>query len=363
MPSADILVVDDTPANLHLLSQMLKNSGYKVRPVPGGALALKAIESCPPDLILLDITMPDMDGYEVCARLKANPATAEIPVLFISALGDTNDKVRAFKAGGVDYIAKPFQFEEVDARVRTHLALRRRTRELEESHARLKALERQRDSLTHMIVHDMRSPITVIGWSIELFRDYLPPSDAELADAYANAQSSVKQLSDMAAQMLDISRMEAGAMVLEKTPVPVAELLRAAVDEARCAAAQKRLALALAPVAQLSVLCDAAIVRRVVANLLGNAVKFCRPDGAVTVRAEARPGCVRISVEDEGPGIAVGDRERIFEKFVQVGTASRRQGTGLGLAFCRMAVREHGGAIGVDGEESRGSIFWFELPL
>ena len=128
--SSTILVVDDTPANLQLLTGMLKERGYKVRPAPNGELALRAAQLNPPDLILLDICMPEMDGYEVCARLKADVRLRDIPVLFISALDEATDKVRAFQAGGVDYVAKPFQLEEVDARVRTHLEIRRQKREL-----------------------------------------------------------------------------------------------------------------------------------------------------------------------------------------------------------------------------------------
>ena len=128
----NVIVVDDTPANLQLLTGMLKERGYKVRPVPSGKLALQAAKNDPPDLILLDIMMPEMDGYEVCERLKADEKLREIPVIFISALNETMDKVKAFGVGGVDYVTKPFQFEEVDARVSTHLKLQRQRRELKE---------------------------------------------------------------------------------------------------------------------------------------------------------------------------------------------------------------------------------------
>jgi len=136
-PKADILIVDDTPANLRLLSKMLGGHGYKVRPVPDGSLAIAAVESNPPDLILLDIKMPHMDGYEVCQHLKADQATSDIPVLFISALDQIQDKVTAFNTGGVDYITKPFQIEEVLARVKTHLELRRLQKQLQEKNKKM----------------------------------------------------------------------------------------------------------------------------------------------------------------------------------------------------------------------------------
>ena len=133
----NVIIVDDTPANLQLLTGMLKERGYKVRPVPSGKLALQAAKNDPPDLILLDIMMPEMDGYEVCERLKADDKLKEISVIFISALNETMDKVRAFSVGGVDYVTKPFQFEEVNARVSTHLELQRQRRKLKENYEQL----------------------------------------------------------------------------------------------------------------------------------------------------------------------------------------------------------------------------------
>lgn len=139
-PNADILIVDDTPANLRLLASMLAQRGYKARPVPSGALALQAVRSQPPELILLDINMPGLNGYEVCRQLKADEKTREIPVIFLSALGETEDKLNAFAAGGVDYISKPFQFEEVDARITTHLKLRQLQKQLEDHNRHLSRL-------------------------------------------------------------------------------------------------------------------------------------------------------------------------------------------------------------------------------
>ena len=171
----DILVVDDTQANLQLLTGMLKERGYKVRPVPTGKLALQAARSAPPDLILLDINMPELDGYEVCAQLKRDERTREVPVLFISALNETMDKVLAFGVGGLDYITKPFQFEEVDARVAAHLKLRRlqvelaaRNHDLQQTNAELRRLQDLRDNLTQMIVHDLRSPLAGVFGTFEL---------------------------------------------------------------------------------------------------------------------------------------------------------------------------------------------------
>ncbi len=169
-PVASVLVVDDTVENLRVLSDLLGEQGYEVRAVTSGRQALQAVEHDPPDLILLDITMPDMDGFEVCRRLRATEWSKDVPVIFLTALTATADKLRAFDAGGVDYVTKPFQFEEVLARVRTHVALRRAQTALADSYKGLRALEQLRDDLVHMIVHDMRSPLTALQIDLNLLK-------------------------------------------------------------------------------------------------------------------------------------------------------------------------------------------------
>ncbi len=166
----NIMVVDDTPANLKLLEDMLKARGYQVCSYPCGRLALAAAASQSPDLILLDVNMPEMNGYEVCKHLKADAKLKDIPVLFISALSETSDKVKAFSCGGVDYVTKPFRFEEVYARVETHLELRRQKRELQENYARLRELEDLKENLVLMIIHDLRSPAALISGYLDLIK-------------------------------------------------------------------------------------------------------------------------------------------------------------------------------------------------
>ena len=157
--AASVLIVEDTIDTLRLLSDLLSEQGYDVRAVTNGRQAIQAVERDPPDLILLDIGLPEVDGYEVCRHLRASERSQDVPVIFITALTDTVDKVRAFEAGGVDYVTKPFQVEEVLARVKTHVALRRARAELADSFARLRTLEHLRDEMVRMVIHDMRSPL------------------------------------------------------------------------------------------------------------------------------------------------------------------------------------------------------------
>ncbi len=355
-----ILVVDDTDANLRLLTAMLRDNGYKVRPVSSGEMALRVIEAKAPDLVLLDINMPEMDGYEVCRRLKADPRWRDIPVLFISALTDTADKVRAFQAGGVDYVGKPFQFEEVAARVRTHLELRRKELALEANLARLQELEQQRDTLTHMIAHDMRSPLLAVQVSVDLLGDAIPQGDAESALLLATAKRGAAQVVEMVSQMLDVSRLESGKLELKREPTDLAELARESIGTLRALAAARTLGLdAPAPVPAEA---DRDLLRRVVVNLLANAIKFTPPAGTITVAVHLADGRPRLAVTDDGPGIPPDQHDRIFEKFGQTAAGARRGGSGLGLTFCKMAVEAHGGTIGFDSALGHGTTFWFSLP-
>lgn len=357
---ADILIVDDTPANLQLLAGMLRERGYKVRPAPGGETALRAAQASPPDLILLDITMPGMDGYEVCRRLKGDERLRDIPVLFISALNETEDKVRAFHAGGLDYVSKPFQLEEVEARVRTHLELRRQQLELESNYARLRELEQLRDSLTHMVAHDMKSPLLAVQLSLDVLRFSLSKDDAGTTEILEAARASLNAVVQMIAQMIDVSRMEAGSLALERDDADLAEMAAEMLAKHKPLAGSRTL-IHDAPTHTPAPV-DADLIRRVLANLIGNAIKFTPADGTVRVTVRTADSVVRVEVADNGPGIPPELHAKIFEKFGQVQDHKAHLGTGLGLTFCKMAIEAHGGAIGVQSTPGAGSTFWFTLP-
>jgi signal transduction histidine kinase len=360
MPNPNLLVVDDSPANLQLLGGMLRRHSFKVRLVPSGELALQTARHELPDLILLDINMPGMNGYEVCTRLKADEQFKAIPVIFISALDDTLDKVKAFSVGGVDYVTKPFQFDEVLARVRTHLALRYQEQQLEQACTRLQELERLRDSLVHMIVHDMRSPLMVVRMSLDLIKSTAPSEVKDLEQLIKSAEDATASLTEMTALLLDTSRMEAGQMPINKQRQDLTKTLRATMDSLALMADQRQVRLQ-APEALMAQY-DQDLVGRVVANLLTNAFKFTTATGGVTLSVGHQDGEIRVSIADTGQGIAPEYHQKIFEKFSQTEICNKRIGVGLGLAFCKLAVEAHGGKIGVESQLGQGSTFWFTLP-
>ena len=343
----NILIVDDMPANVLLLVKMLTQRGYNTRAVTSGRLALQAARAEPPDLILLDITMPEMNGYEVCEQLKADAALKEIPVIFISALNETIDKVKAFSAGGVDYVTKPFQFEEVYARVQTHLQLRR--------------LEKLRDDLTHMVVHDLRNPLSVIFGLLDILDQDAGALSHGAKTFLPLARLCAGEMLSMIGSLLDVSKMGAGEMKLQSVPCDLSALTRAVLATTQPQSAHRTVTLEASD-APPAVTADAGLIRRVLQNLIGNALKHTPAGGDVRIVVTPRGGEVRVDITDHGPGIAPEYQQRIFEKFSQLEEGANNMGTGLGLTFCKLAVEAHGGRIGVESEVGRGSTFWFTLP-
>jgi signal transduction histidine kinase len=343
-----ILIVDDTPANVLLLERMFAKRGYQTRTVASGKLALQAARTERPDLILLDIIMPEMNGYEVCEQLKSDAALKAIPVIFISALNETIDKVKAFGVGGVDYVTKPFQLEEVYARVQTHLKLRR--------------LEKLRDDLMNMVVHDLRNPLTVICG----FLDILEFHDAQKLSAGSQnlvtvARRNAEELLNMIGSILDVSKMGAGEMKLQREPCDLCALISAQLSVTQPLPGNRTATLD-APEAPLILAVDIGLLRRVFQNLLSNALKHTPEGGDVRIVVTSSLSEVRVAVVDSGSGIAPECRQRIFESPGQAEDRKNRLGSGLELAFCKLAVEAHDGRIGVECEVGKGSTFWLALP-
>jgi two-component system sensor histidine kinase/response regulator len=362
-PSGGVLIVDDTPVNLQLLAGLLRERGFRPRPVPSGKLALQAAAAEPPDLVLLDINMPEMDGYAVCEQFKRDERLKDIPIIFISALTDPLDKVRAFHAGGVDYVTKPFDAEEVGARVRTHLTLRRLQLDLQERYTDLQELQLLRDGLVHMIVHDLRSPLSSVMGFLDLLRTDTTATEDERRHFVEVAHTASAQMVELISSMLDINRLEAGEMPVERQVVDLCEVAADAVRGLSGLAIGRTLSQA-APHGPVPANCDPALIQRVVSNLVGNALKFTPESGSITLTVARVDGRPWLEVSDTGPGIPPDFVGRVFDKFSQAGAgrAKKRYSTGLGLAFCKLAVEAHGGSIGVTSEVGAGSRFAFHLP-
>jgi len=366
-----LLVVDDNEENRDVLARRLQKQGHWAVTASGGREALDALAEQPFDVVLLDIMMPDMDGYEVLSRIKSDPKTQRLPVIMISALDETDSVVRCIEMGAADYLPKPFNPTLLRARVGASLREKRArdrelryTSELAESYRKLQELERLRDDLTYMIVHDLRTPLTSLLSGLQtvpLVGD-MNEVQAEMIDiAVDGGQTLLGMINDL----LDVEKMEQESVPLEKIPLTAAGLIGRATAQVAMLAQANGLTLAEEAALDLPPFPgDEDKLRRTLVNLLGNAIKFTPAGGTVTASAQASDVAVLFSVRDTGEGIPPEAFDRIFEKFGQVENrkAGRKMSTGLGLTFCKLAVEAHGGIIWVESRPGLGSAFFFTIP-
>jgi two-component system sensor histidine kinase/response regulator len=359
-----VLVVDDEPQNVMLLQDLLEARGYQVFTAGDGQHGLELASEQHPDVVLLDVMMPRMTGLDMCHRLKAEPSTAMIPVLLVTALGARADRLAGISAGANDFITKPIDSADLLLRVRNAVLAKQLHDQVATQLKKLRELEAARDTLTHMIVHDLRSPLTGLMGYMELLRATATESgSAEALDYTKEALAIAGRLSELISQVLDVSRLEAGQMPVKLQETDLTALLPTAVETLGPVSDGASIVFEM-PDRPVLVPCDRDLIGRVVMNLVGNALKFTPRKGTVRIGLDASDGRARLSVTDEGPGVPVEFRRMIFEKFGQApqGQSSAVRSTGLGLTFCKLAVEAHGGRIGVEAPEDGGSRFWLELP-
>jgi len=367
----NIMVVDDQPANLRLLEEMLKQQGYGVRSFPRGQLALDAATHSPPDLILLDINMPGINGFEVCQRLKSDPILARIPVIFLSALNETEDKVKAFRAGGVDYVSKPFQFEEVQARVETHLKVgrlqraleqhninleelvRSRTAELAEAHARLMILDQSKSDFLNLISHEFRTPLNgLLGVGELLLAEASPGSeDDEVRTMFKESRRRILTILDHA---LLLSQIEVEAEKFVSARAPIAAILAGALEKAAEFALTRDVALEAPPATTAFVRGDEELLVKALQALLETAVKFSEPGGTVQLTFHDAPNAVHLMVESRGRAIPAPAIPKFFELF-SIGDAITPGGDlGLDAPVAHRILSLFGGSVTVENRHPPG---------
>jgi signal transduction histidine kinase len=367
-PNANILIVDDTIANLQLLSAILEEAGYEVRPAQSGKMALQAAKLNPPDLVLLDINMPEVNGYEVCLAFKADPDLESIPIIFISAMNEVNDKVMAFRVGGVDYISKPFHAQEVLARVSTHLELRWKQWELQRlhewEHDYWQQANQLKDDILRMVSHDLKNPLTNILGSAYILSQQVAdqPDLIHLTDLI---ERNAERMQNLVTRVLDLTHLE-GSPDLTLETVALNPFLQAVLDDFLFAAKEKPIALAFNPSPDAITLRAAPDrLSQVFHNLLSNAIKYTPAGGTVTMSSQMKAGQAWVKIEDTGLGIPAEALPRIFDRFYRVQTPEhlKESGTGLGMAIVKVIVEQHQGKIWVESELGKGTCFRVSLPL
>ena len=369
-----ILVADDIPANVELLLDQLNSLGYETTTAVDGPSAVAAAFEKHPDLCILDVAMPAGDlgvddrstGFEVCRRIKRDPRTSRIPVIFVTALNDTSDRVRAIEAGGDDFLTKPHNRLVLGARVRSLLKLKAATDALEDSLRKLRELERVRDDLMKMIVHDLKTPLTSVLATLEMladgdFGDVSITQKAAIGDAETKAEDLLALIDDI----LEVARIEEATISLSLAPIAPGALLAELVHEWGHRFQQEQTTTEInvgddAPVFSG----DKNLIKRVFSNLIQNAITHSSQPVRLELSARKAGHGVLFTVSDNGPGIPPEYHEVIFRKFgqVEVPRTPRTRSSGLGLTFCKLVVERHGGRIWVKSAEGQGSSFYIELP-
>ncbi len=405
--SADILIVDDMLNNLRVLSSMLTNHGYKVRKATNGDRAIQAVQAVRPDLILLDINMPEMDGYEVCRQLKQSDSTRSIPIIFISALGEVDDKVKAFEAGGVDYITKPFQLPEILVRVENHLricdlqrqlqqqnqtlhqevqdritaqqALKRlnddleqrvqsRTAELATANEELRTLEarlrQQLNVFLHAVSHDLRNP--VLGTSMVLQNLVAQAGDGiEVPKTILQRmiEGNERQL-HLINSLIDTHAAEVLGIILKRQTIHLPDLVRSALNDLQPLMDKENVSYDVEISSDLiAIEADPLQLARVYQNLIANALRHNPPGIHLTIQAEQQEDSIDCRVIDNGVGIQPDHLNQLFDLYFQGNQKRRSVGLGLGLYLCQQIIQAHGGTIWVESQVGEGTTFHFKLPV
>jgi two-component system sensor histidine kinase/response regulator len=363
-----LLVVDDDATNRDVLTRRLERQGHGVETASNGRDALRMLGEAAFDLVLLDIMMPDMDGYEVLQRIKAAERLQHIPVIMISALNEVQSVVRCIEAGADDYLPKPFNPTLLKARIDSSLEKKRgRDREtalfeeLGRNYEHLEEVEKLRDDMRNMIVHDLRTPLTAVIVGVEMLEKHGALNDTQ-REMMSVALGGGRTLVGMINDLLDVEKMESGSTQLQYDELSADALVAGAVEQVASLAEDGQTALVAEIASDLPrFLGDQNKLSRTLVNLIANAIKFTQA-GRVTVAASCDGQNILFAVRDTGPGIPAEAFERIFEKFGQLDSRNT-VGTGLGLAFCKLAVEAHGGHIDVASTLGAGSTFSFTVPL
>ncbi len=367
-----IAIVDDEPRNLQLAGNLLRKRGYDIMFATSGRDALDAIPQALPDLVLLDIMMPDMDGLSVCAQMKQMEQIAEIPVIFLSARTEIHDMVRGFQAGAADYITKPFNADELLSRVATHVRLKRSREELVDANRRLHEMNQAlseanaaKDKLFSIVAHDLRGPfISLIGISRILVDDFNAMPRDEMEELMRQLHLASSQNLNLLDNLLQWARSRTENLRPQPERLHLEPCVRDVLQLFAHSASQKKIHLHSDVADDLTVHADPNMLQTILRNLVSNAIKFTPEQGRVEVTANPDHNHIRVTVADTGIGVPDQARDKLFQPglyYTTVGTAHER-GSGIGLPLCREFIEQHGGTLTLDSKPGQGARFWFMLP-
>lgn len=360
-----ILVVDDNKENLKVVSNFLKAEGYQIALSLNADDARSILNDNKIDLIMLDVMMPGTDGFTLCRQLKKDDRMKEIPVIFLTAKTETADLVEGFQSGGVDYITKPFQKEELIARVNNHVTLANAKNQILKQAEQIRRINRTKDRLYSVIAHDIKSPFANISMLIStLAEGYLDAGSEEYNEILQSINSSTQETYALLTNLLQWTRSQTGDLEISPEPITVEELVANTFRFLEPQAEKKEIDLEHKLEENLVMFADQNMMRSVLQNLVNNAIKFTRTGGKITVEAAQTDGRVTIKVTDNGIGIPQANLKKLFVDEGQVTTrgTNDEKGSGLGLLLVKEFIQKNGGTISVESEEGAGTAFIISLP-
>ncbi len=366
-----ILIVDDNPRNIQVAAGFLKPIGYHIAFARNGLSALEKLHKKKFDLILLDVMMPDMDGYEVCRRLKLNQETIDIPIIFLTANNDAESVAKAFDVGGIDFLSKPFNASELQARVKTHLNLQHaqevmatNNTELRENRKKLEEANATKDKFFSIIAHDLRSPFnTLLGFTEYLEKEFYTISSEKSFDMIKQIKKTARGTYFLLENLLEWSRSQTGKMPPKPITINLRDIITDCVGMAQTSANKKHISLRAEISDKLPAYIDENMIRTVIRNLISNAIKFTPHGGEILVGVADGLKYYRVYVQDNGVGIKNSVQKTLFNVDSHCSTmgTDREKGTGLGLILCKEFVEKNGGTIEVESELNMGTRFLFTV--
>jgi two-component system sensor histidine kinase/response regulator len=363
-----VLIVDDDRVNIRILAGILQGEGFVLAEAESGERALETYATFRPDLVLLDVVMPGIDGFETCRRMKTDYGPKSAPVIFITARSESDDVVEGLGAGGVDYLPKPFKPKEVLARIRSHLQNRILVEQQKALVEQLSKANQAKNRFLGMAAHDLRNPLASIRGIAEFLQEgTVGPLSADQLDLIQTIHGAAQSMLDMVNELLDVATIESGELKLQRGVHDMTDLVSKGVAAINREAVRKQTRVVFdPPPAPVQLQIDPAKMRQVVDNLLSNAVKYSPPGSTITAALanDDSSGTCSFAVRDQGPGIPEGERDRLFKDFSQLSNkpTAGEKSTGLGLAICRKIVDAHHGAIVAENLPGGGCEFRVTLP-
>ncbi len=358
-----VLIVDDNPNNLKIIALILRALKYKIIIATNGEQAIELLNQSRPDLILLDIMMPKLDGSETCKIIKSKKENENLPIIFITALNDPDSIVKGFAVGGVDYITKPFNKNELISRVKTHLELKRTRDELQHTTEHLSKLNSLKDKMFSVIGHDLRSPLSSVKMTLE-FLTQIVDKDDDISENLHIMLKTTDEVFGLLENLLGWAKSQSGNLSVQPEIINVEDVVNSVYLLNKGNLNLKKIEFKSEMEPETTAFCDLNTIKTVMRNLVSNAIKFTPENGIITVESKKQDEKIILVVKDSGVGMGPETIEKLFDPTQHVSTygTNREPGSGLGLLLCSDYVRKNNGRIWVESEINIGTCFYIELP-